>query len=117
MMADHSFEVRSVNDDCRVIEAGHVLDNSNADVFSSIIMELYSADVKHVLVDMSETEFLSSAGIGSILGTVELFRERDGDIMLTNVGEKVLHILGVLDLADYLTICGTNEEATTRCGI
>ena len=116
-MTDHTFEVRSLSDDCKVIEVGRVLDNSNADVFSSIIMELYSDDVRHLLVDMSETEFLSSAGIGSILGTVELFRERQGDIMLTNVGDKVLHILGVLDLAEYLTICGTNEEATARCGM
>lgn len=116
-MTDRTFEVKTVTDDCRVIEVGSVLDNSNADVFSSIIMELYSSDIKNVLVDMSETEFLSSAGIGSILGTVELFRERGGDIMLTNVSDKVLHILGVLDLADYLTICGTNEEARAKCGM
>ena len=116
-MAEHFFQVKCLGDDCRLIEAGHVLDNSNADTFSSMIMALYSDDIKHVLVDMSDLEFLSSAGIGSILGTVELFRERQGDIILTNVGSKVLHVLEVLDLSDYLTICGSNEEATMRCGV
>lgn len=116
-MSDQPFPVKVLNDDCRLIHAGHVLDNSNADTFSSMIMEMYSANIKFVLVDMSELEFLSSAGIGSILGTVELFRERDGDIILTNVGSKVSHVLEVLDLFDYLTICRSNEEATARCGI
>ena len=53
---------------------------------------------------MTRLEFLSSAGIGSIVGTVALFREREGDIILTNVGPKIKHILDVLDLADYLTV-------------
>ena len=80
-------------------------------------MDLYSADLNYIVIDMSELQFLSSAGIGSILGTVELFRERGGDIVLTNVGNKIMHILDVLNLAEYLTICESAEETRVRIGM
>lgn len=116
-MVDREFDIKILNDDSRLIHTGEVLDNSNADSFSSLLMELYSAEVKYVLIDMTKLEFLSSAGIGSILGAMELFRERSGDIVLTNVGHKIMHILDVLDLTDYLTICQSTEEATAWCGM
>jgi anti-anti-sigma factor len=116
-MTDNEFDIKNLTDDSRLIRTGEVLDNSNADRFSSLIMDLYSAEVKYVLIDMAELEFLSSAGIGSILGQVGLFRERGGDIILSNVGTKIMHILDVLNLVDYLTICESTEEATARCGI
>ena len=116
-MVDRDFDIKAVSDDSRLIHTGEVLDNSNADGFSSLLMELYSADVKYILIDMAKLKFLSSSGIGSILGTVELFRERNGDIVLTNVCHKIMHILDVLNLTDYLTICQSTEEATARCGM
>ena len=116
-MVEREFDIKTVNDDSRLIHTGEVLDNSNADSFSSLLMELYSAEAKYVLIDMTRLEFLSSAGIGSILGTVELFREQSGDIVLTNVGNKIMHILDVLNLTDYLTICQSTEEATAQCGM
>ena len=116
-MTDSEFYIKTLNDDSRLVHAGRVLDNSNADRFSSLLMGFYSAEVKYILIDMATLEFLSSAGVGSLLGTVELFRERSGDIVLTNVGSKIMHILDVLNLAEYLTICQSTEEAAAQCGI
>ena len=116
-MANTEFAVESMSDQSRSIRTGAVLDNSNADRFSSVLMDLYESEMKYIMIDMTSLEFLSSAGIGSILGTVELFRERGGDIVLASVGEKIMHILDVLDLAGYLTICRSASEAAARCGM
>lgn len=114
-MSSKEFEITAPHDDTRIIRTGTVLDNSNAEEFSSLLMDIYSSGAKHLIIDMSALEFLSSAGIGSIVGTVELFRERDGDIVLTQVSDKIMKILAVLSLASYLTVCRSTEEATTRC--
>ena len=116
-MADSEFDIKTINDDSRLIQTGRVLDNSNADGLSSLLMELNSAEVKYVVIDMARLEFLSSTGIGSILGTVALIRERSGEVVLTNVPNNIMHILDIVDLTNYLTICQSTEEATARCGM
>ncbi len=116
-MSNTEFQIKTLNDDSREISAGTVLDNSNADSFSALLMELYESKVTTVLINMSELEFLSSAGVGAILGTVELFRENKGDIVLAEVGDKILHILEVLNLDDYLTVCKSHGEARAKCGV
>ena len=58
---------------------------------------------------MEGLEFLSSAGVGSMLGTVEVSREMGGDIVLCGPSEKIVHILEVLDLCDYLTILSREQ--------
>ena len=115
-MSTNKFHFESLNDDTKVIRTGQVLDNSNADKFSTLIMDFYDNNITNIYIDMTLLEFLSSAGIGSILGTMELFRERQGDIILTNVGSKIIHILDVLNLTEYLTIYKSLDEALTQVG-
>jgi anti-anti-sigma factor len=113
-MKESTFIVTAPRDDTRVIAAASVLDNSNAEEFSSLLMDLHAVDIRHIVVDMSELEFMSSAGIGAIVGTVELFRERGGDIILAHVNDKVSKILQVLGLSDYLTIVASTEAAVAQ---
>ena len=87
-----------------VIGTGDTLDNNNAFEMVQIITNAHANGFKFVLIDMSKLEFLSSAGVGSILGTVENFRENNGDIILCDVPDPIVHILNILDLEDYFTI-------------
>jgi anti-anti-sigma factor len=87
-----------------VLKPGKVLDNTNAHEMTEAICGAQGEGFKNIIVDMQEMEFLSSAGVGSILGTVEVSRDMGGDIILCGPSEKIVHILEVLDLCDYLTI-------------
>jgi anti-anti-sigma factor len=109
------FQIEPRGDHIRRIIMPGVLDNSNADELASLLLDLHARDMQFVILDMSGLEFLSSAGVGSILSTVEMFRERGGDIILARVSEKIRHVLTVLDLHEYLEIHGTLEEADARC--
>lgn len=115
-MTENKFTVDTTQNDTRIVRTGTVLDNSNAEEFSSLLMELYSAGARNIIIEMATLEFLSSAGIGSIIGTVELFRERGGDIMMTQLSDKIMKILEVLDIANYLTLCASTDDAIARCG-
>ncbi len=98
------FSVDTIDDSVLVIKTGTTLDNNNAHEIFEFISKAHSEKRYNIIVDMGELEFLSSAGVGSIIGTVDVSRESGGEIVLCNVSEQILHILNILDLADYLTI-------------
>ena len=110
------FETKVLRDDVTEINAGEVLDNNNAHLMVEAITTALERGFKYIVLDMSSLEFLSSAGVGSILGTVESARAEGGDIVLCGPQEPILHVLEVLDLADYLTIKRSLSEAAEVYG-
>ncbi len=88
-----------------------MLDNYNAPEVVVILERERALGIKNVIIDMTELEFLSSAGVGAILGNVEAFRAIGGDIILRNPSGTIYHILQLLDVADYLTIRRSEGEA------
>jgi len=98
-----------------VIHSGRMLDNHNAHIMAECLSEARKKGRKFAIIDMAELEFLSSAGVGSILGSIEDFRELGGDILLCHVSTTIMHIIKVLDLGDYLSIKQTQAEAAGSC--
>lgn len=87
-----------------VIQVSDILDNTNVPELTEALNAAGAAGYKHVILDMSEVCFISSTGVGCILAALGTFRNRGGDIILCNLGGRIMHILKVLDLCDYLTI-------------
>jgi anti-anti-sigma factor len=108
---------RSLTDDVLIVNPGRLLDNNNAPELIETITSAQEREYKFVILDLADLEFLSSAGVGSIIGTVAVFREHGGDIILCNVSATILHVLEVLDLCDYLTIRTDEKKAIEACGI
>ena len=98
-----------------LLTTGTSLDNNNAHEMVAAIQSAQDDGFKYILIDTGTLEFLSSAGVGAVLGTIETSREMGGDIILCNLSESVLHVLKVLDLADYLTIAAGTKEAEAQC--
>jgi anti-sigma B factor antagonist len=111
IMEKSSITRKTVNNEVIIIKPVKTLDNNNAHEMVDIITGIQEEGYKTIIIDMNELEFLSSAGVGSILGTIENSRETGGDIILCNVPESIYHILKVLDLVDYLTISEDIERA------
>lgn len=116
-MSEHGFSTRVIKDDVLSIETGAILDNNNAHEMVSEITSALESGYRFIILDMSGLEFLSSAGVGSILGTVEISREAGGDIVLCNASPTIIHVLTVLDLAEYLTIRADEKQAASACGV
>lgn len=110
-MPDTPFSQKILNEDTLIIDAGKQLDNNNAHEMVETITTAQSEGFKFIILDMQQLEFISSAGVGSILGTIETSREIGGDIILCNASKTIIQVLEVLDLADYLTIRIDKAEA------
>ena len=107
---------KPLDDQVLVIVAGSTLDNNNAHEMVEAISAAYTEGRRYVIIDMSALEFISSAGVGSILGTIEMFREKGGDVVLCNVASAIMHVFDVLDLGEYLTFRPDLPQAMTTCG-
>ncbi len=96
-----------------VISPGVMLDNYNASSMVESLVSARAGGVRFVIIDMARLEFISSAGVGALLGTVNTFRDQGGDLILCQVSPTVLHVLKVLDLDTYFTVRQSLEEAVT----
>ena len=105
---------RNIDTKSVIIDPGSVLDSSNAHEMSEVMSSLHAEGYKYIIVDMTNLKFLSSAGVGAILGAVGRARETGGDIILCNLSERIVHILSILDLCGYLTV-KENEVAAREC--
>jgi anti-sigma B factor antagonist len=108
---------QALRDDVLLLKLGQKLDNNNAHQMVEEISSALESGYRYLIIDMTDLEFLSSAGVGSFLGTVETARAAGGDIILCNVSENITHVLTVLDVADYLTIKTDRGQAEELCGI
>ena len=113
-MSESPFEQQALNDNTWVIRATARLDNENAEEMLAALQDAKTGGYKNVRIDCERMEFISSAGVGSLLATVEDFRESGGDILLFHVPQPILHVLKVLDLADYLTVEDTLDDTGDR---
>ncbi len=114
-MDAYSIKSHVLTDTVIVINPGRLLDNNNAHLVAKHLSEAKSQGRKFVIMDMADLEFLSSAGVGAILGSIEDFRGIGGDIILCNTSSTILHVFKVLDLENYLTITSTQEDAVSHC--
>jgi anti-anti-sigma factor len=104
-----------IDDRTVMINPGMVLDSNNAGEMSEAIGAAVAEHFRFIVLDMGELEVISSAGVGSIIGSVDVLRAYGGDIILCNLKGMVHHIFEILDLCDYLTIEATGEAALVFC--
>ena len=116
-MSDSEIKFEIINDFTANIIPGKILDNNNVHEMVDIITSLQEKNYKYILVDMTTLEFISSAGVGSILGTVVTSRDNEGDIIIYGASETILHVFKVLDLLEYLTIRSDFDSVKIMCAI
>ena len=62
-----------------------------------------------VILDFEKVSFVSSAGVGVILGLVSTLREKGGEVYFVNLSPKVKSVFGLLNLDDYFKVVDADE--------
>lgn len=105
------FHVRSklVGNIAVIYPKGH-LDAHNVERFEKEILKQIGNDVVNIVIDCKELNYISSAGMGIIMGYLDEIRDKSGDIKLSSVNERVYEIfdlVGFTEIYDFL-----NDENT-----
>ncbi len=87
-----------------------------ADASSSIyldnsIKEAIEGKNQQILVDCTNLNYISSAGLGVFMSHIAEFDEQEITFIIFGLSEKVLNVFNILGLDQLLTIKTTKEEA------
>jgi anti-anti-sigma factor len=70
---------------------------------------------KNFVLDMSALEYISSAGLRSILGTYKKIKGAGGTLLLCGLGGVVKEVFEISGFASIFDICDTQAGALAKC--
>jgi len=101
-----SFYIRSkVIDNAAIIYPKGHLDAHNVEKFEKEILKLIGSSQFNIIINCKDLNYISSAGMGIIMGYLDEIREKGGDIRLCSVSERVYEIfdlVGFTEIYDFL---------------
>jgi anti-sigma B factor antagonist len=80
------------------------LDAKGSLLMEQMLEQLLEKRIFRVTLDFEKVSFISSAGVGILLGLVSSVREAGGDAVFVKITPKVTSVLQLLNLEDYFTI-------------
>jgi len=87
------------------------LDAHTAPDFEKSLQTLVDEDRIRIVVNLSELNYISSAGLGVFMGFIEDIRNKGGDIKLAELTEKVFRVFDLLGFPLLYDIFQKEEEA------
>jgi len=92
------------------IDGEVIFENSNKikEKAKNIIKE---NDIQSLIIDLTDTSYLDSSGIGTILSLFKFMRDRSGKLLITNPNDKVKRVFEVTKLNQILDIYADIEKA------
>jgi len=95
-----------------VIELGGILDAHTATEFERFLEQVVRVEKKyHLVLDFHQLEYISSAGLGVLMGLIEEVRAKGGDMKIADLPEKIFHVLDLLGFPMVFKIFPTVVEA------
>lgn len=87
------------------------LDSSTFQDLQEQLQKLLDEGKCSIIVEFSELDYISSAGLGVLMGMLQEARECDGDLKLANMSVKVRNLFDMLGFSRLIRIYDSVEEA------
>lgn len=94
---------KTINGNKATVEIEGRIDASNAPEYEKALLAL-PAEVKALDIDLSDVEYISSAGLRMLLVIQKAYDKIGGSLRLTGVADEVLEIFEVTGFNEFLTI-------------
>jgi anti-sigma B factor antagonist len=85
-------EVKSLKK-VEVVKLSGKIDSSNASDFDNTLKDLLSNGRRNLVLDMSNLEYMSSAGLRAIVAALKSARSRGGDVVVAEPSERMVDTL------------------------
>jgi anti-sigma B factor antagonist len=112
-MADFKVSSREQGQIC-IIDVGGYLDAHTASELEKEFEKLIEDGQYKVVVNFSDLNYISSAGLGVFMAYVEPMREHGGDIKFTNLKEDVYSIFNLLGFPILYEFFDQEEDAIKK---
>jgi anti-anti-sigma factor len=88
-------------DDAVIVKPVGSIDSTTTHAVEKRLIHIIDNGIKYLIMDFSKTTFISSSGVGVLLGLVSSLREDNGDLVLMNVSDRINDIFDILNINDY----------------
>ena len=93
-----------------IIAVNGSIDSNTAPEVQEKVLEA-SADSKNVILDLTEVDFVSSAGLRVILMVYRQIKSKDGKVVLVGVSEEIKDVMTVTGFANFFEMVDVVENA------
>lgn len=94
-----------------IIKTKGFIDTSTSPVLEDSIKKLLSQGKTRLIIDLSASDFISSAGWGVFVAYLRKARDSGGDIKLAGMIDKVFKVFKLLEFDAIIDAYSTVEEA------
>ncbi len=105
------------SDQISIVSIAGSIDALTADQFAGCIDERISSGEKHLLLDLSEVEFMSSAGLRVILSALKETRRQGGDLYLAGAQGGVDRVLKMSGFSKILKTYDSVDNAIAQFNV
>lgn len=110
-----NFEVvRLDNGNVSTLHIKGYLDAHTAPQLEQALQKLIDENRVRIVVNFSDLNYISSAGLGVFMGFIENVRNSQGDIKLTNMSTKIYRVFDLLGFPTLYEIFQDEKEAVAR---
>jgi len=102
------------SDQINIVSIAGSIDALTADQITGCIDERINSGEKHLLLDLSGVEFMSSAGLRVILGALKALRKQGGNLDIAGAQAGVERVLKMSGFSRILKIYDNVDNAITH---
>ena len=95
--------IKTVKDEGTELALAGRLDTTTAPELHETLTALFAEGVNHLILDLKELEYISSAGLRELLFAQKNIDD-EGSFVIINANEVIMEIFGITGFTDILTI-------------
>ena len=90
---------------------GKIMGGPESTALHDMLHELIDQGKQHVVVDLSQVDWMNSTGLGLLISGLTTLRKAGGELRLANVADKIQSLLTITKLITVFKSYDTVEEA------
>jgi anti-sigma B factor antagonist/stage II sporulation protein AA (anti-sigma F factor antagonist) len=87
------------------------VDAASAPILERKLLGLIDENHLHLLLDFTQVDYLSSAGMRVLLSAAKKLKEKQGDLVIFSLVDEVKEVIKMAGFDKILAICSTEKEA------
>lgn len=106
-----SYKINKKNNHCIVELSGNLFDKASAGELLNEIDNLVAEESKNFILDLSGLMHINSSGLNVLIHILTKSRNAGGEVVISNIPEKIQSLLVMTKLNTVFTVAGNNKLA------
>jgi anti-anti-sigma factor len=102
---------RESRSDVEILRLTGALDMYTFPRLEAVIGSCFSENHPRIIIDCANLDYIGSAGLGALVGFAKQAREKQGDVKLLHVPQRIFKIIELLGFTKVLTVHPSEADA------